>query len=119
MCIKKLIGWAYDIGFQSGSSSIQAYNVDFDMGQKNLNCKTQGVCYEENSNVVWQIRQWNTWVTMCIKNLIGWAYDIGFQSASSSIEAYNVGFDMGQKNQNSKTLGVFYEENSNVVGQIR
>ena len=52
MCIKKLIAWAYDIGFQTSSSSIEAYNTGFDMGQKNPNSKTQGVCYEENSNVV-------------------------------------------------------------------
>ena len=49
---KNLIAWAYDIGFQSSSSSIEAYDIGFDMGQKNLNSKTQGVCYEENSNVV-------------------------------------------------------------------
>ena len=52
MCIKKLIAWAYDIGFQSSSSSIEAYNAGFDMSQKYPNSKTQGVCYKENSNVV-------------------------------------------------------------------
>ena len=52
MWFKKIIAWAYDIGFYSSSSSIEAHNVGFDMGQKNPNSKTQGVCYEENSNVV-------------------------------------------------------------------
>ena len=52
---------------------------------------------------------------MCNKKLIASAYDIAFHSSSSLIEPYNIGFDMGQKNPNSKTQGVFYEENSNVV----
>ena len=38
--------------FRVPALSIETHNVGFDMGEKKPNSKTQGVCYEENSNVV-------------------------------------------------------------------
>ena len=60
------------------STHIKGYDVGYDMVRKNLNSETQAESHEEKSNVKWQIRQWETWVTMCIKKIIAWSYDIGF-----------------------------------------
>ena len=51
MCIKKLIAWSHDIGFQSSKMCMKAYDVCYDMGQEYLNSETQRESHEEKSNV--------------------------------------------------------------------